>query len=1314
MKFQHEPGIDKKYTYNPKPTNAFEGGSARFWCDIAAKPSPKIQWIKDNSYLNPLTLYNDRFTILPSGILQILPVEANDAGLYWCNSRFNLELDKFAEYETSEKARLTVYKDATPRPPKILAGPKDVDVEVGKSAILECFVDGNPLPKVEWRKKDVDGTYKDGQSFGHIYGHSNLHIPAVSLEHDGVYECVVGPSGSENVSSATLNVLVPPELFEDTPSYKLHVARSKSISCPVKGKPEPKIAWFYNGKPIDNLQGSSNLKIMDNGHRLILYSIRNTDSGYYQCVASNKAGVAISITRIMLENKGNAPGTPRNVTAISTSSSSIRVSVKFAPGTEYSLIQYQVQGEDVKQIVFNLKGTDLSEAYETEIRDLKPYTNYSVEIRGLTQKDGVSDYSDKIYVQTKEDVPLAAPSLSLTNPNYHTILVSWSPLTFEQSRGKVVTYRIFYKAEDALEVLEDVPADQTSFYIRDVEPETTYFIQVLAATGAGFPPRNSAEAMKHITPAVNASSPPRLTLKYINDTAVKISWQSPGSFSTEDKVIGFNFNITNLSDDNGNVPLKHFNVNSSVHWKYVTDLNPYDEFEVTLVAVMKSSFSGTSSRKFQLATLKMQPEPWHFSVADITAQNISLVWTPVISGKVEYEVCYSKVEQTLPPICHKTYETSWIVENLDPYTRYLFKARASLPNGKEHFSKNLIVMTREDRPSPPVMVTVEVLKPKVVRLQWRPPVFRNGELKSYIIKYTNIKGSIEETQWTSITQKANSNSAVIGDLKPGRYLFTVFAVNSIGLSNPSQNVSAIPFCLEELSCEIGSIPDTSNTGEIPWSKKASLPAKAIWIIAAFISFIVLVVITVIIFCYKRRRSQQHMDTSLNSSHTPFFPGNGHVSSGMPTNNFRPWNGHAGSSHNVGYGPGDVISPQEFAPMLNQIRENTNLDSKGCSDAVKINGLYPNGLIRANKLTTPCENLAGKQKDNGQDYGNIMSAVIVGNGMRKDKVDPRVRDVEEISMSRLDSIDKEDHGGVNEENIDRDQFIDHSSEDSGTECRHAGVLGSREDAFHAQSPASSPGESSLDHQLAWEHKSSPADEIVSHFNHTTSGAVIGQVVSLRDSSRNTSEYAEDVSGLQPGRLNFDDDESASNDRDSGHGGEIKAQQIGATNMCDSGHAELMSDVDTPHASIPGDIHSSIHYCSSSPATSTASSPPSLSQSSQQQLPHSSSRSSITPSAVSHQQQTNQSRPHLRNLRQRHIDLPLPSPPPSPPPHNSVPTNATSETVAVQASEAVSCPNNRAEGKGEGEANGSSDHRQSQAKLDIGFSPPRPSPSPPNIA
>ena len=348
----------------------------------------------------------------------------------------------------------------------------------------------------------------------------------------------------------------------------------------------------------------------------------------------------------------------------------------------------------------------------------------------------------------------------------------------------------------------------------------------------------------------------------------------------------------------------------------------------------------------------------------------------------------------------------------------------------------------------------------------------------------------------------------------------------------------------------------------------------------------------------------------------------------------------------------------------------------------------------------------------------MAAIMESNGVRTSKLGSSDIGVEEISMSRLDSIDKEEPGERNED-MERDQLIDHSSEDSGTECRHAGMLGSREDAFHVQSPASSPGESSLDHQLVWENKSSHAGEICDHFMNTT-GPVIGLVARLPECNQNNSiKTSGHVSGPQPERTFFEDDDgSASNDRDSGHGGEIKAQQNEATNtMCDSGHAELVSDVETPHASIPGDSNSSICSLSSSQtcAASTASSSPLLIQSSQQQLPHSNSRSNMHSNATSHQQHNNQNRLHLPNMRQRHIDLPLPPPPPSPPSQSNLPTSTTlTAAPASLASEVVSIRDGKTKGKLQSQTNGSSDYRQPQEKLDIGFTPPQPPPSPPNIA
>ena len=104
---------------------------------------------------------------------------------------------------------------------------------------------------------------------------------------------------------------------------------------------------------------------------------------------------------------------------------------------------------------------------------IKPISCVSILINHLFKK---GDLCECLFYHLPA-VPIAAPSLSLTNPNYHTILVSWSPLTAEQSQGKVIKYRIFYKTEDTPEVLEDVPADQTSFYIRGEDTlNVTFFV----------------------------------------------------------------------------------------------------------------------------------------------------------------------------------------------------------------------------------------------------------------------------------------------------------------------------------------------------------------------------------------------------------------------------------------------------------------------------------------------------------------------------------------------------------------------------------------------------------------------------------------------------------------------------------------------------------------------------------------------------------------------------------------------------------------------------------------------------------------------
>lgn len=72
-------------SYDEQPMNQklFVGQTARFECLIQGSQPADISWMKDGQ---PLVLDKSRMLILPSGSLEIYPVEKSDAGSYKCNT----------------------------------------------------------------------------------------------------------------------------------------------------------------------------------------------------------------------------------------------------------------------------------------------------------------------------------------------------------------------------------------------------------------------------------------------------------------------------------------------------------------------------------------------------------------------------------------------------------------------------------------------------------------------------------------------------------------------------------------------------------------------------------------------------------------------------------------------------------------------------------------------------------------------------------------------------------------------------------------------------------------------------------------------------------------------------------------------------------------------------------------------------------------------------------------------------------------------------------------------------------------------------
>ncbi|CAG5116741.1 unnamed protein product, partial [Candidula unifasciata] len=870
----------------------------------------------------------------------------------------------------------------------------------------------------------------------------------------------------------------PPKLEEGPKSFLYPVARMLSTSCKVTGNPPPKISWYHNGIPISKTDIYSEIRDTKNGQNLHLYTLQKKSSGFYQCIAENSVGHVMAVAFLEIFKVADAPLTPANVKCSQINSTAFLVTFDHMPIAQHPyVVSYQIVGDTKPPSQSFCQVTQNSSKQRCVVTDLLPYTNYSVRVQAYAIK-GASEITEKLYIKTLEDVPKTVPRLSVTSPHFHSMLVSWAPLTLEQSRGRVVSYRVYYRSADKRdETSKEVSGNQTSYLITGVEPKKLYEILVVAATSVGYTKRDDWPWYQYTTPPANASSPPRLDIKYINETAVWLEWQAPvGSLNpaADQTITGYSLEVQSLS--RLAEPVRKFHLDASITSHIITDLDNEHFYKVTLMALTKQGPSSPSTSEFQLKELQFQLVPDNVRADSVEPTSASLSWTAVPGINVKYEVCFRKELEASERLCRLSNETSLTISDLESFTRYEFVVRAIMDGVRRADSKNLIVQTTEDRPSAPVNLTVNV-KQNSVLLKWLPPEKPNGVITYYIIMYGKDSTETGDVNWKSITQKGTETTAQLDDLESGRYFFKLTAGNKAGRSPDTDIVTAVPMCktLVETSCS--SVTETTKANDNVISTLTNVQIGII--VSSLIALICLVLAVVVVrhFCHSihcldssfaSRRSAR--EETHKPSNSPIYRVNGHAS---PV----PGNGHI---HTVANTPTayrhETVSLHESTPMLEQV------NSKG---GPLLNGFIPNGVVKDNHKTVSLaqhSHFSGdsKSSNNSEELQGLMAAMFAS-VERSDMFANAVG--ERIPMSSLDDIDRS-----------ADLLGDNSSQDSGMGGRHAGMLGSK-DIIHPNdlSPASSPGEGSLGrHHQGWE-IGREVDEIGGVFIDRSTGAVIGEVL-----------------------------------------------------------------------------------------------------------------------------------------------------------------------------------------------------------------------------
>ncbi|XP_066531970.1 immunoglobulin superfamily DCC subclass member 3 [Hoplias malabaricus] len=461
-----------KFHTHPESMTVEEGGVARFQCQVNSIPEANITWERDRM---AISTSDNRYTLLPMGILQITGAKRSDAGVYRCvaNNIANTRYSHEALLNITGAPR--IYKE-----PFILSGPQNLTITVHQTAILECIATGNPRPIVSWSRLD-------GRSIGvegiQVLGTGNLMISDVSLQHSGVYVCAANRPGTRMRRTALGRLVVqsPPEFLQWPQSVSKAVGGSTVFSCVAQGVPEPHLIWLKNGKI---LTPGDNVKLTNNNSTLAVTRITSEDEAIYQCIAENSAGTNQASARLAVSVAKELPDPPQGLKATALSKTTLQLSW-VQPSTEVtdSIIGYVLHIRKIGEP----ESKELQEAvskttYQHDLTNLEPATTYSIYLKAYSPL-GASQESSTVIATTLGGVP-TPPAFFTKVLNTTSVQVLWE---LPNKPGKVEGFRMSYRRvphghfQDPLQM----SCHTNAHTVTHLDPGAVYEFKLVAYNGNG-------------------------------------------------------------------------------------------------------------------------------------------------------------------------------------------------------------------------------------------------------------------------------------------------------------------------------------------------------------------------------------------------------------------------------------------------------------------------------------------------------------------------------------------------------------------------------------------------------------------------------------------------------------------------------------------------------------------------------------------------------------------------------------------------------------------------------------------------------------
>uniref|UniRef100_A0A672L164 protein-tyrosine-phosphatase n=1 Tax=Sinocyclocheilus grahami TaxID=75366 RepID=A0A672L164_SINGR len=666
--------------------------------------------------------------------------------------------------------------------PSIDMGPQLKVVERSRTATMLCAASGTPDPEITWFKDflpidtHTHGRIKQLRSGGTpIRG--ALQIDQSEETDQGKYECVATNSeGTRYSTPANLYVRVrriPPRFSVPPMDYEIMPGGSVNISCQAVGVPMPYVKWMLGAEdltPEDDMPIGRNV--------LELTDVRQSVN--YTCVAMSTLGVIETVAQITVKALPNPSGAPVVMERSATSITLMWDSGNPLP-VSYYIIQYRPASSTDP-----FKEIDAIATTRYSVGGLSPYSHYHFRVMAVNSI-GRGPPSQTVEARTAEQAPSSPPRRVRGRMlSGSTAMVQWEEP--EEANGQVVGYRVYYTSDSSLSVSQwekEMVRGANFLNIRDLTPNKTYYIRVLAFTAVGDGPLSSD---LHIIAKTGVpSQPTELKAEVKSETSILLSWIPPAHSGT-DAITGYEL-IYRLGDQ----PEQKISFDPSSSY-LLKNLKPFSTYIFQLAARSKHGLGAfTSEITVQTPQTQTIPPPQAVTCISPSSTSLLLSWAPPLTdenaGITGYSIRYVAVEREKDPVQRISDIPSncfrYRIEGLKKGTLYSVTVAAHTDTGQGPESLPILIRTEEDVPSaPPRSVDVVVLNTTSARVSWKPPVAerQHGKICGYQVTYAR-RTTGERTVSPKIRELLlrDPQDLILTDLWPNtEYSVTVAAFNSKG------------------------------------------------------------------------------------------------------------------------------------------------------------------------------------------------------------------------------------------------------------------------------------------------------------------------------------------------------------------------------------------------------------------------------------------------------------------------------------------------------------------------------------------------------